>query len=261
MRSYIRIVESVTLESDSDYPNLRVVETGMTFTAYHGTPSLEPFTEFDPSRMNSQTGKAHGAFFFSGTRATAMTYMNNEEVLKPEAQALYDRLMASSNAGMKVVTVKANALLQSYGLPPMKRTFSKLDAWAIGRDHKKIDPSSNLSAELDALGHEAGPHLAASSRALDLYENPRNVRMERTGTLYTCEIHASRIWERDLDGGAFEVNRWRDIFNTAHQSGADTVILYNAVDTASDFGSPDTIYAVLEPARIKIIDHVVFGEH
>jgi hypothetical protein len=248
MRRLITLCESL-------YPNVREIPGGERFVVYHGSASITPFDMFDPEHINSATGKSYNAFFFAERPDTAMTYMQTEEELKPNVQTQYDEWMATFLRSETPLLDKLNDLLASHRLPPMK-TYSSTTLMLLALRTK----DETLKTTLRAIGDEHSSIAKYRNAALDLYDKERNLETFHTGILYKCAITLFRPWERHMAGDAFQRDRWHDIFTTATQSGADGVILYDCVDTAVEFGRPDTIYAVFTHDQIKILSHEVL-EH
>ena len=180
--------------------------------------------------------------------------METEEALIPAAQVKYDEWIGIFKRGEAALLDKLNAILAQHGLPAMKEYSLQVDLLRL----RSQDPE--LKTALRAIDDEHRQIARHRAAALDLYDRERNIKTFHTGVLYTCEIILYRPWEKDMDGDAFQKDRCYNIFTTATQSGADGVILYNCMDTAADFGSPDTIYAVFEYNQIKILEHEVYEE-
>lgn len=246
MRKWCRMLES------AHYPNVREIPSGERFIVFHGSQSMTPFDAFDPQHMNSATGTAHNAFFFTDSVDTAMTYMKLEEDLKPKVRKQYNEWIALFEKGESALLIKLNAILADHALPPMDE-FNGIALTLLGLRTQ----DSDLKQMLRAIDQEYRGVSRYRSAAVDLFNKASNMQTFHTGVLYKCEITLYRPWERHMDGDAFQKDRWHDIFNNASQSGADGVILYDCVDTAVDFGHPATIYAVFEHDQIKILSHEI----
>jgi hypothetical protein len=244
IRKWVRLIEATA------YPNVREIPGGERFIVYHGSASITPFDVFDAQHINSQTGASYNAFFFTDSVDTAMTYLKTEEDLKPKARQQYDEWIAIFENGQAELLIRLNAILADHALPTM-REFNGIAIMRLELASK--DPE--LKQKLQAIDQEYNKISRYRSAAVDLFDKAANIQTFHTGVLYKCEITLHRPWERDMDGDAFQRDRWHDIFTHATQSGADGVILTNCVDTAVDFGRPATIYAVFEHDQIKILSH------